>query len=427
MKTAAMFVILSLFTARQSATSQFTWQKCPENPVLRYWTGGVDDPSGYKWVMDPTPLVDEDGVFHMWFTSEAYGYGTSFCVSEAISTDMVHWYAYFKNPVLGPGVQGSFDERGVRVMTVIRDSLGYKMYYQGITPSDNQAIGLATSADRIVWTRYPGNPVLNVGSLGSWDERMISTASVYVDGSGYSMWYTGRGVREGSIGLATSPDGIHWTKHSENPLLVPGPPGSWEQNSAEGAKVIKVDSVFHMFYDGHDPVLSAFQIGYATSRDGVHWTKYSGNPVLTRGSASEWDGQSLGLQGVLFRDNKFHLWYNGLRVNSTYWQIGYATSDLEPLAAPSQGIRPAEFHLSQNYPNPFNPSTTIGYGVPRRSAVLLTVFNVLGQDVATLVEGQQEAGYYNVKFDASGLSSGVYFYRLTAGDYVAVKKFLLLR
>lgn len=90
------------------------------------------------------------------------------------------------------------------------------------------------------------------------------------------------------------------------------------------------------------------------------------------------------------------------------------------------------FALSQNYPNPFNPSTTIRYGLPHRSTVELTVFNPLGQLVATLVREDQEAGYHEVKFSASGgdaakLSSGVYFYRIQAGDFAQTKKLLLLR
>ena len=80
-----------------------------------------------------------------------------------------------------------------------------------------------------------------------------------------------------------------------------------------------------------------------------------------------------------------------------------------------------------NYPNPFNPSTTIRYGLPNKSAVQLTVFNTLGQQAAVLQNGEQEAGYHQVQFDASGLSSGVYFYRLQAGNFTETRRLLLVR
>jgi hypothetical protein len=83
--------------------------------------------------------------------------------------------------------------------------------------------------------------------------------------------------------------------------------------------------------------------------------------------------------------------------------------------------------LHQNYPNPFNPSTTISYGLPNHSQVTLTVFNTLGQQVATLQNGEREAGYHEVVFDGRGLSSGVYFCRIQAGDFVATQRLLLLR
>jgi N-acetylneuraminic acid mutarotase len=88
---------------------------------------------------------------------------------------------------------------------------------------------------------------------------------------------------------------------------------------------------------------------------------------------------------------------------------------------------PTIYVLDQNYPNPFNPSTTIRYGLPHKSAVQLTVFNTLGQQVSILQNGEMEAGYHEVKFDGTGLSSGVYFYRLRTGGFVETKKLMLTK
>ncbi|MBK7256230.1 MAG: T9SS type A sorting domain-containing protein [Ignavibacteriae bacterium] len=88
---------------------------------------------------------------------------------------------------------------------------------------------------------------------------------------------------------------------------------------------------------------------------------------------------------------------------------------------------PSGFTLRQNYPNPFNPSTTIRYGLPIRSHVSLTVYNTLGQGVATLMNGEQDPGYHEVRFDGSTLPSGVYFYRLQSRSYAETKKLLLIR
>ena len=98
-----------------------------------------------------------------------------------------------------------------------------------------------------------------------------------------------------------------------------------------------------------------------------------------------------------------------------------------PLAVQASPQTPGLFLLEQNYPNPFNPSTTIRYGLPSRSHVTLTVVNTLGQEVATLVQGEQEAGFHEAVFDATGLASGVYLYRLTAGSYVETRKLVLVR
>jgi hypothetical protein len=88
---------------------------------------------------------------------------------------------------------------------------------------------------------------------------------------------------------------------------------------------------------------------------------------------------------------------------------------------------PDEYALSQNYPNPFNPTTTINYQLPTKSKVQLQVFNLLGQCVATLVDAEQLAGIYEVPFHANTLSSGIYFYRITAGKFMKSQKMLLMR
>jgi len=88
---------------------------------------------------------------------------------------------------------------------------------------------------------------------------------------------------------------------------------------------------------------------------------------------------------------------------------------------------PAKYTLSQNYPNPFNPSTVISYSIPKESRVTLKVYNVLGKEVATLVNSNQKAGEYKMQFNASKLATGVYFYTISAGDFVNTKKMLLIK
>ena len=88
--------------------------------------------------------------------------------------------------------------------------------------------------------------------------------------------------------------------------------------------------------------------------------------------------------------------------------------------------------VQQNYPNPFNPETVIKYGIPNNEKVEVVICNVLGQKVKTLVSKNQEAGFYEVKWDATNdygnnVGSGIYFYRVKAGKHVAIKKMVLLR
>ena len=88
---------------------------------------------------------------------------------------------------------------------------------------------------------------------------------------------------------------------------------------------------------------------------------------------------------------------------------------------------PTEYTLYQNYPNPFNPTTMIRYDLPENAHVILKVFNLLGQEVQTLVNEEKDAGSYKVQFDGSRLPSGVYFYKITAGKYTEQKKMIMVK
>ena len=104
---------------------------------------------------------------------------------------------------------------------------------------------------------------------------------------------------------------------------------------------------------------------------------------------------------------------------------------MEVIGAPTVGVEdnllPTEFALSNNYPNPFNPTTTIKYDLPKEAQVTLKIYDVLGREVATLVNTKQNAGFYQVRFDASRYASGVYVYRIIAGDFVQTKKMMLMK
>ena len=98
-----------------------------------------------------------------------------------------------------------------------------------------------------------------------------------------------------------------------------------------------------------------------------------------------------------------------------------AVSGIDP------GLVEGGFGLARSFPNPFNPSTTIGYTIPVRGHVALSVFNSLGQLVSILQDGEQEAGYHEAMFNAQDLPSGVFFYRLDAGAFTQTSKCVLVR
>jgi hypothetical protein len=156
------------------------------------------------------------------------------------------------------------------------------------------------------WARSPANPMLIEGPAGSWDASGATFASVIRDESAgeFRMYYHGFAGSVHQIGLATSPDGLHWTKYPGNPILTPGPQ-SWDGGSVRTPMVWKEGSVYQMIYTGLG--LGGEQFGYAHSLDGITWTKYAGNPVF---NDPTWAHNQTECWGVIKADGQYVAWYD---------------------------------------------------------------------------------------------------------------------
>jgi predicted GH43/DUF377 family glycosyl hydrolase len=272
--------------------------------VVGDWDRGVYAPA----------VITDDGVFKMWYTGVDL-YSTS-RVGYATSTNGITW-TRLALPVLGPGNPSDWDEARVGQVSVLKNGPLYQMWFVGWDDDAIGQVGYATSTNGVDWTKYAGNPVLTVDA-GAWDEMEVGGPRVVFDGSTYHLWYHGfAGSCCDSVGYATSPDGINWTKHPNNPVFSPGPSGDWDDGVIYATDVltnggqlhmwytgvragwishgigyvtwpavVKTDDLHHMWYRGSGN--AGVALGYATSSDGISWTKSAGNPVFSPGTPGQW-------------------------------------------------------------------------------------------------------------------------------------------
>ena len=422
LKNSFFVILISLMIS--SISAQVNWEKYQNNPVLK--TGDAE--TWESVVSAIISVVYHDGVYKAWISgADETDTGR---IGYATSEDGIVWTRYENNPVLVPGDAGAWDDTNADHACVLFVDSTFKMWYMAEDESASR-IGYATSSDGVSWEKYSGNPVLNLGTTGTWDEEEVMHPIVVFDGEMYHMWYNGYGQEMQRTGYATSSDGISWNKHPGNPVMTTGVSGSWDDHMLGLMSVIYKDGEFKMWYtagDGTDEDSQYFRIGYATSIDGISWNKHNDNPILDIGEVGSWDSLGVVTSAVLFdsTENKYKMWYGGFDGSS--FQTGYATSaDVSEVENNINLNGPENFSLHQNYPNPFNPVTTITYELPNTNYVELSVYNLLCQKIKTLVFDAQPAGKYKVIWDASSSPSGVYFYKIQAGHFIATRKMLLLK
>jgi predicted GH43/DUF377 family glycosyl hydrolase len=203
--------------------------------------------------------------------------------------------------------------------TILKDGSAYKMWYSGSNGTASR-IGYATSPDGLSWSKYGSNPVL-VPSL-SWEGNRIYGPAVISDTGIYKVWYSGFDGTTTRIGYATSPDGVVWTKHG-NPVLDVGTSATWEDVSVSRPSVVKMGTTYHMWYTGRDGLY--YRIGHATSTDGINWSKDPANPVLDTGVSGSWDWIDVYAPSVVVYGDKYLMWYSGSTLPTAY-QTGFAVS-----------------------------------------------------------------------------------------------------
>jgi predicted GH43/DUF377 family glycosyl hydrolase len=202
------------------------------------------------------------------------------------------------------------------------------MWYTG-QARDRSWVGYATSTDGKTWKRMSDRPVL--ASEKPWEKVAVMCPHVIWDEPAglYRMWYSaGEQYEPNAIGHATSPDGLTWTKHADNPVFRPDPQCPWEKHKVTACQVLRQGDWHVMFYIGFRDEDHA-QIGIARSKDGLSgWQRHPANPILRPGR-DKWDHDACYKPFAILGGGRWLLWYNGRRGGAE--QIGLAMHEGEDL------------------------------------------------------------------------------------------------
>jgi predicted GH43/DUF377 family glycosyl hydrolase len=264
-------------------------------------------------------VLQEGNLYRMYFS-----WRPKKSIAMVESTDGIHW----NEPVivLEPRVTAEGWEDDLNRPVVVKRNGTYHMWYTGqFKPGavDGKSwLFYAISNNGITWERASLKPVISAEA--AWEKVAVMSPHVIWDNGAqlFKMWYSGGEQYEpNAIGYATSPDGIIWTKHQANPIFLADPGSLWEKHKVAGCQVIFKEDWYIMFYIGYRDEHFA-QIGMARSRNGITgWERFKGNPVIAP-DEGKWDGDACYKPYTVFDGQRWLLWYNGRKGVSE--QIGLA-------------------------------------------------------------------------------------------------------
>lgn len=295
-------------------------------------------------------LVKHDSTYYLFYLGVQSNNMAS--AGLATSADGVHFTKFKGNPLLTPDGKG-YDAFGVGAQVVIRQDSLWVMYFNAIetaTWGPGKHIGRATAASLTGPWIKDENPVLTAGRPGEWNDDYLFPGSIMKTEDGiYRMYYSGGADFAGSedqyLGMATSTDGINWKKYNDvattqkpfaesDPVLKTGDRDKWDNMQIWTCHVFKNQGGYEMYYSGFSnnqkPRIGS--LGYAFSPDGIHWKKYSGNPVYT----IDYDRQTENLVEVtfegpslLFTDSLCLMYYDYGIIGDILSRIGLARAKLK--------------------------------------------------------------------------------------------------
>ena len=396
-----------------SSNAQTNWTKYPGAFDGAIMSSNFDSKATECY--DPMVLLD-DATYKMWYTRKVSGTEK---LAYATSPDGIVWTLVDTAEFVAANKSTTrFDYNKVGQGGVIRDGDTLKMWYWGDGPNIGN-IGLAWSLDGSYWERVDGPnadlSVYNRTADGS-GSLALCTPSVVKVGSMYHMWYTR--YPSWKIAYATSPDGLHWTNVAGTGTLGAvvdiGTAGSFDESILGFPTVLKTSAGFEMWYYARNNMQQS-GIGYATSTDGINWIKFPGS--ATNGSLLDFAAYP----AVIKDGTTYRMWY--MYYNTMFY---YATAPTTT-GVEDNAVQPSAYTLLQNYPNPFNPSTMISYQLAKAGYVKLTVYDLLGREVATLMNDVQSAGIHAVTWNAMKNASGIYYCRLSSGFSTQTRKLVLTK